>query len=68
MGSGDRWTGNTDDLSDIDYLFVPLVVGLATGTHIFQDLFPKTKIISWSRRAHLPAEAFEAGQPVTLEK
>jgi threonine dehydratase len=60
-----------EDLSDIDYLFVPVGGGgLASGTGTyFKTYSPKTKIIGLEPEgAPSMAEAFKAGQPVTLEK
>jgi threonine dehydratase len=60
-----------DDLSDIDYIFVPVGGGgLASGTGTyFKTYSPKTKIIGLEPEgAPSMAEAFKAGQPVTLEK
>lgn len=60
-----------DDLSDIDYLFVPVGGGgLASGTGTyFKTYSPKTRIIGLEPEgAPSMAEAFKAGQPVTLEK
>jgi len=60
-----------DDLSDIDYLFVPVGGGgLASGTGTyFKTYSPKTKIIGLEPEgAPSMAEAFKAGAPVTLEK
>jgi threonine dehydratase len=60
-----------DDLSDIDFLFVPVGGGgLASGTGTyFKTYSPKTKIIGLEPEgAPSMAEAFKAGQPVTLEK
>jgi threonine dehydratase len=60
-----------EDLSDIDYLFVPIGGGgLASGTGTyFKTYSPKTKIIGLEPEgAPSMAEAFKAGHPVTLEK
>ncbi|HEY8733475.1 MAG TPA: threonine ammonia-lyase [Puia sp.] len=60
-----------EDLSDIDYLFVPIGGGgLASGTATyFKTYSPKTKIIGLEPEgAPSMAEAFKAGHPVTLEK
>ena len=60
-----------EDLSDIDYLFVPVGGGgLASGTGTyFKTYSPKTKIIGLEPEgAPSMAEAYKAGQPVTLEK
>ncbi len=60
-----------EDLSDIDMLFVPVGGGgLASGTGTyFKTYSPKTKIIGLEPEgAPSMAEAFKAGQPVTLEK
>ncbi len=60
-----------EDLSDIDYLFVPVGGGgLASGVGTyFKTYSPKTKIIGLEPEgAPSMAEAFKAGQPVTLEK
>jgi len=60
-----------EDLSDIDYLFVPIGGGgLASGVgSYFKTYSPKTKIIGLEPEgAPSMAEAFKAGQPVTLEK
>ncbi|HEY4936729.1 MAG TPA: threonine ammonia-lyase [Puia sp.] len=60
-----------EDLSDIDILFVPVGGGgLASGTGTyFKTYSPKTKIIGLEPEgAPSMAEAFKAGQPVTLEK
>ncbi len=60
-----------EDLSDIDVLFVPVGGGgLASGTATyFKTYSPKTKIIGLEPEgAPSMAEAFKAGQPVTLEK
>jgi threonine dehydratase len=59
------------DLSDIDYLFVPVGGGgLASGVGTyFKTYSPKTKVIGLEPEgAPSMAEAFKAGQPVTLEK
>jgi threonine dehydratase len=60
-----------EDLSDIDYLFVPVGGGgLASGvgTH-FKTYSPKTKIIGLEPEgAPSMVEAFKHGHPVTLEK
>jgi threonine dehydratase len=60
-----------EDLSDIDFLFVPVGGGgLASGTGTyFKTYSPKTKIIGLEPEgAPSMAEAYKAGQPVTLEK
>src|ERR1700681_792351 len=60
-----------EDLSDIDYLFVPVGGGgLASGTGTyFKTYSPKTKIIGLEPEgAPSMAEAYKAGKPVTLEK
>jgi len=60
-----------EDLSEIDFLFVPVGGGgLASGTGTyFKTYSPKTKIIGLEPEgAPSMAEAFKAGQPVTLEK
>ncbi|MEO6963318.1 MAG: threonine ammonia-lyase [Puia sp.] len=60
-----------EDLSDIDYLFVPVGGGgLASGTgSYFKTYSPKTKIIGLEPEgAPSMFEAFKAGHPVTLEK
>jgi threonine dehydratase len=60
-----------EDLSDIDFLFVPVGGGgLASGTGTyFKTYSPKTRIIGLEPEgAPSMAEAFKAGQPVTLEK
>ena len=60
-----------EDLSDIDYLFVPVGGGgLASGVSTyFKTYSPKTKIIGLEPEgAPSMAEAFKAGHPVTLEK
>jgi threonine dehydratase len=60
-----------EDLSEIDYLFVPVGGGgLASGTGTyFKTYSPRTKIIGLEPEgAPSMAEAFKAGQPVTLEK
>jgi threonine dehydratase len=60
-----------EDLSDIDFLFVPVGGGgLASGTGTyFKTYSPKTKIIGLEPEgAPSMAEAFKAGHPVTLEK
>jgi threonine dehydratase len=60
-----------EDLSDIDFLFVPVGGGgLASGAGTyFKTYSPKTKIIGLEPEgAPSMAAAFEAGQPVTLEK
>ena len=59
-----------EDLSDIDYLFVPVGGGgLASGTGTyFKTYSPKTKIIGLEPEgAPSMSEAFKAGHPVTLE-
>ena len=59
-----------EDLSDIDYLFVPVGgggLGSGIGTY-FKTYSPKTKIIGLEPEgAPSMSEAFKAGQPVTLE-
>jgi threonine dehydratase len=60
-----------EDLSDVDYLFVPVGGGgLASGTGTyFKTYSPKTKIIGLEPEgAPSMAEAFKAGHPVTLDK
>ena len=60
-----------EDLSEIDYLFVPVGGGgLASGTGTyFKTYSPKTIIIGLEPEgAPSMAEAFKAGHPVTLEK
>jgi threonine dehydratase len=60
-----------EDLSDIDFLFVPVGGGgLASGTGTyFKTYSPKTKIIGLEPEgAPSMVEAFKAGHPVTLEK
>src|SRR5450432_4075178 len=60
-----------EDLSDIDILFVPVGGGgLASGVGTyFKTYSPKTKIIGLEPEgAPSMAEAYKAGQPVTLEK
>jgi threonine dehydratase len=60
-----------EDLSDIDFLFVPVGGGgLASGVGTyFKTYSPKTKIIGLEPEgAPSMAEAFKAGHPVTLEK
>ncbi|MFI5192809.1 MAG: threonine ammonia-lyase [Chitinophagales bacterium] len=60
-----------EDLSDIDYLFVPVGGGgLASGSgSYFKTYSPKTKIIGLEPEgAPSMFEAFKAGHPVTLEK
>ena len=60
-----------EDLSDIDYLFVPVGGGgLASGVGTyFKTYSPKTKIIGLEPEgAPSMVEAFKAGHPVTLEK
>jgi threonine dehydratase len=60
-----------EDLSLIDYLFIPVGGGgLASGVGTyFKTYSPKTKIIGLEPEgAPSMAEAFKAGQPVTLEK
>jgi threonine dehydratase len=60
-----------EDLSDIDFLFVPIGGGgLASGVGTyFKTYSPKTKIIGLEPEgAPSMAEAFKAGHPVTLEK
>ena len=60
-----------EDLSDIDYLFVPVGGGgLASGVGTyFKTYSPKTKIIGLEPEgAPSMAEAFKAGHPVTLDK
>jgi threonine dehydratase len=59
------------DLSDIDFLFVPVGGGgLASGVGTyFKTYSPRTKIIGLEPEgAPSMAEAFKAGHPVTLEK
>jgi len=60
-----------EDLSEIDYLFVPVGGGgLASGVGTyFKTYSPKTRIIGLEPEgAPSMAEAFKAGQPVTLDK
>jgi threonine dehydratase len=60
-----------EDLSDVDFLFVPVGGGgLASGAGTyFKTYSPKTKIIGLEPEgAPSMAEAFKAGHPVTLEK
>lgn len=60
-----------EDLSDIDYLFVPVGGGgLASGSgSYFKTYSPKTKVIGLEPEgAPSMFEAFKAGHPVTLEK
>jgi threonine dehydratase len=60
-----------EDLSGIDYLFVPVGGGgLASGTGIyFKNHSPKTKVIGLEPEgAPSMLEAFKAGHPVTLDK
>jgi threonine dehydratase len=60
-----------EDLSDIDFLFVPVGGGgLASGVGTyFKTYSPKTKIIGLEPEgAPSMAEAFKAGHPVTLDK
>jgi len=60
-----------EDLSDIDFLFVPVGGGgLASGTGTyFKTYSPKTRIIGLEPEgAPSMMEAFKAGHPVTLEK
>ena len=60
-----------EDLSEIDYLFVPVGGGgLASGTGTyFKTYSPRTKIIGLEPEgAPSMTEAFKAGHPVTLEK
>jgi threonine dehydratase len=60
-----------EDLSSIDYLFIPVGGGgLASGVGTyFKTYSPKTKIIGLEPEgAPSMAEAFKIGQPVTLEK
>ena len=60
-----------EDLSDIDFLFVPVGGGgLASGVGTyFKTYSPKTRIIGLEPEgAPSMAEAFKAGHPVTLEK
>src|SRR6185312_4705406 len=60
-----------EELSDIDYLFVPVGGGgLASGAGIyFRQDSPKTKLIGLEPEgAPSMFEAFKAGHPVTLEK
>ncbi len=60
-----------EDLSEIDYLFVPVGGGgLASGTgSYFKTYSPKTKIIGLEPEgAPSMFEAFKAGHPVTLDK
>ena len=60
-----------EDLSDIDFLFVPVGGGgLASGTGTyFKTYSPKTSIIGLEPEgAPSMMEAFKAGHPVTLEK
>ena len=59
-----------EDLSEIDYLFVPVGGGgLAAGVGTyFKTYSPKTKIIGLEPEgAPSMCEALKAGQPVTLE-
>ncbi len=59
-----------EDLSDIDFLFVPVGGGgLASGTGTyFKTYSPKTQIIGLEPEgAPSMAEAFKAGHPVTLD-
>ena len=60
-----------EDLSEIDFLFVPVGGGgLASGTATyFKTYSPKTKVIGLEPEgAPSMLEAFKAGHPVTLEK
>jgi threonine dehydratase len=60
-----------EDLSEIDFLFVPVGGGgLASGTGTyFKTYSPKTRIIGLEPEgAPSMAEAFKAGHPVTLDK
>ncbi len=60
-----------EDLSDIDFLFVPVGGGgLASGVgSYFKTYSPKTKVIGLEPEgAPSMLEAFKAGQPVTLDK
>lgn len=60
-----------EDISDIDFLFVPVGGGgLASGVGTyFKTYSPKTKIIGLEPEgAPSMAEAYKAGHPVTLEK
>ncbi len=60
-----------EDLSDIDYLFVPVGGGgLASGTGTyFKTYSPKTRIVGLEPEgAPSMLEAFKAGHPVTLDK
>jgi threonine dehydratase len=60
-----------EDLSDIDFLFVPVGGGgLASGMGTyFKTYSPKTRVIGLEPEgAPSMAEAFKAGHPVTLEK
>ena len=60
-----------EDLSEIDFLFVPVGGGgLASGVgSYFKTYSPKTKIIGLEPEgAPSMADAFKAGHPVTLEK
>ena len=60
-----------EDLSDIDFLFVPVGGGgLASGTGTyFKTYSPKTRIIGLEPEgAPSMMEAFKTGHPVTLEK
>ncbi len=60
-----------EDLSDVDYLFVPVGGGgLASGVGTyFKTYSPKTKIIGLEPEgAPSMVEAFKQGHPVTLEK
>jgi threonine dehydratase len=60
-----------EDLSDIDYLFIPVGGGgLASGSgSYFKTYSPKTKIIGLEPEgAPSMFEAFKSGHPVTLDK
>ena len=58
-----------EDLSDIDYLFVPVGGGgLAAGVGTyFKTYSPKTKIIGLEPEGPSMFEALKAGHPVTLD-